>query len=193
MSQNDVHPYALRVFQEYQVCNYNFEISKCDKLWKANFFHTLDFCSILVTKIISIQYLLDHMLSWVWTCYKIKWTQHMTTVLQGVCLNLNIFVTYEFLKIIIDIIKKDRRWKYFYRSNTINWWNQMVCMSFKFDNFPHSCKYDLPPTRIIKKNHLLSSIIYCTWMSFLYLFYLNHCRIFHIFDTLICKIDIIFL
>jgi len=33
----------------------------------------------------------------VWTCYKIKWTQHMTLVLQGVCMNLNIFVTYEFL------------------------------------------------------------------------------------------------
>jgi hypothetical protein len=62
-------------------------------------------------------------------------------------------------------------------------------MSFKFDNFPHSCKYDLPPTRIIKTIHLVSFIIYSTWMSFLYLFYLNHFHIFHIFYTLICKID----
>jgi hypothetical protein len=43
----------------------------------------------------------------------------------------------------------------------------MVCMSFKFDNFRPSCKYDLPPTIIMKTIDLLSSIIYCTWMSFL--------------------------
>jgi hypothetical protein len=30
----------------------------------------------------------------------------------------------------------------------------------------------------MKTIDLFSSIIYCTWMSFLYLFYLNHCRIF---------------
>jgi hypothetical protein len=60
----------------------------------------------------------------------------------------------EILKIIINIIKKDMRWKYCYRTNTINWWNQMVCMSFKFDNFPHSCKYDLPLI-IIKKKFIL--------------------------------------
>ncbi len=47
-----------------------------------------------------------------------------------------------------------------------------------FLNFCRSCKYDLPPTRIIKTIHLVSSIIYCTWMSFLYLFYFNHCHIF---------------
>jgi hypothetical protein len=50
-------------------------------------------------------------------------------------------------------------------------------MSFKFDNFCPTCKYDLPPIIIIKPIDL-SSIIYCTWMSFLYLFYLNHCHIF---------------
>jgi hypothetical protein len=33
----------------------------------------------------------------------------MTIVLQGVCMNLSIFVTYEIFKIIIDIVKKDRR------------------------------------------------------------------------------------
>jgi hypothetical protein len=36
----------------------------------------------------------------------------------------------EFLKIINDIIKNDTRWKYSYTINTINWWNQMVCMFF---------------------------------------------------------------
>jgi hypothetical protein len=56
----------------------------------------------------------------------------------------------KFSKIIIDIVKKDRRWKYCYRTNTINWWNQMVSMSFKFANFCPSCKYDLPPAIIIK-------------------------------------------
>ncbi len=61
-------------------------------------FHILDFCSILVTKIVLIQYLMEHMLSWVWTHYKIKWIQHLTIVLQGVCMNLNIFVTYEIFK-----------------------------------------------------------------------------------------------
>jgi hypothetical protein len=55
----------------------------------------------------------------------------------------------EFLKIIIDIVKKDKIWKYFYRTNTINWWNQTVCMSFKFDFFCPSHKYSLSPTRII--------------------------------------------
>jgi len=84
----------------------------------------------------------------------------------------------KFSNFIIDIVKKDKRWKYGYRTNTINWWNQMVCMSFKFDNFCPTCKYDLPPTIIIKPIDLLSSIIYCTGMSFLYLFYLNHCHIF---------------
>jgi hypothetical protein len=55
------------------------------------------------------------------------------------------------LEIIIDIVKKDKRWKYYYRTNTINWWNQMVCMFFWFDNFCPWCKYDLPPTRIKRK------------------------------------------
>jgi hypothetical protein len=84
----------------------------------------------------------------------------------------------KFSKIIIDFVKKDRKWKYCYRTNTINWWNQMVYMSFKFDNFCPSCMYDLPPTRIIIKFDLVSSIIHCTWMSFIYLFYLNPCHIF---------------
>jgi len=41
----------------------------------------------------------------------------------------------EFFGIIIDIVKKDKKWKYCYKKNTINWWNQMACMSFKFDIF----------------------------------------------------------
>ncbi len=152
------------------------------------FFIFLNFCSILLTKITQIQYLLDHMLSWVWTCYKIKWTQHMTIVLQGVCMNLNIFVIMELLKIIIDIVKKDKIWKYCCKKNTINWWNQMVCMSFKFDNFHPSCKYGLSTTTIVKTIDLLSSIIYCAWMSFLYLFYLNQCHIFESLTFLIYKL-----
>jgi hypothetical protein len=55
----------------------------------------------------------------------------MTIVLQSVCMNLNIFVTYGIYKNYYWHYKKnDRRWKYCYRINTINWWNQMVCMSF---------------------------------------------------------------
>jgi len=36
----------------------------------------------------------------------------------------------EFLKIVVEIVKDDQIWKYCYTTNTIDWWNQMVCMSF---------------------------------------------------------------
>jgi hypothetical protein len=127
------------------------------------------------------------MLFWMWIRYKIDRTEHMTFVLQGVCMNLNIFVTYVFIKIIIYIVEKDRRWRCCHRKNTINWWNQMVCISSKFDNFHPSYKYDLPTTRLIKKIHLVSSIFIVHGCHF-YIFIFELLFRFGISHILICKL-----
>jgi hypothetical protein len=56
---------------------------------KLFFFHNFDFYSILVKKKTFKFNISWGIFFWMWTCYKIKWTQHMTIVLQGVCTNLN--------------------------------------------------------------------------------------------------------
>jgi hypothetical protein len=89
----------------------------------------------------------------------------------------------DFIRIIIDIAKKDKRWKYYYRKNTINWWNQMVCMSFKFDKFVPSCKYGLSPTIIKKTINLFFPWFIVHGCHFYIIFEaMLHFRIFDIFN-----------
>jgi len=60
----------------------------------------------------------------------------MTIVLQGVCMNLH-YDLWNFLILLLTLYKRIED------ENIVIKKTQMVCMSFKFDNFRHSCKYDL--------------------------------------------------